>query len=49
MPSLAELRRKGRAKTEVRPEMPGLFDAVPAEAPAEDVSAASETAATCSD
>lgn len=37
MPSLAELRRKGRTKPDVRPEMPGLFDAVPQEVPAEDV------------
>jgi exodeoxyribonuclease VII large subunit len=36
MPSLAELRRKGKAKSDVRPQMPGLFDAVPMEAPAED-------------
>ena len=43
MPGLADLRRKGRAKIDVRPEMPGLFDEVPAEAPAEVVSAASET------
>jgi exodeoxyribonuclease VII large subunit len=44
MPSLAELRRKGRAKSSVRPEMPGLFDAVPAVAPVEDVSIPSEPA-----
>src|SRR5215472_7607376 len=31
MPSLADLRRKGRTRTEVCPEMPGLFDSVPAE------------------
>ena len=42
MPSLADLRRKGKTKTDVRPEMPGLFDALPAEAPAEDVPAVSE-------
>ena len=33
MPSLAELRRKGKAKSEVRPELPGLFDALPEETP----------------
>src|ERR1700761_4642804 len=37
MPSLADLRRKGKSKTDVRPEMPGLFDALPAEPAAEDV------------
>lgn len=42
MPSLAELRRKGRAKSSVRPEMPGLFDAMPAAAPVEDVFVPSE-------
>ncbi len=35
MPSLADLRRKSKTKTDVRPEMPGLFDALPAETPAE--------------
>jgi exodeoxyribonuclease VII large subunit len=30
MPSLADLRRKSRPKMEVRPEMPGLFDLLPA-------------------
>lgn len=45
MPSLAELRRKGRAKSDVRPEMPGLFDDVPAEPPVEDVSSSAEPAA----
>jgi exodeoxyribonuclease VII large subunit len=44
MPSLAELRRKGRTKTEVRPEMPGLFDALPAESLVEDVPALGEPA-----
>lgn len=34
--SLADLRRKGRTKVEVRPEMPGLFDGVPADSHAED-------------
>jgi exodeoxyribonuclease VII large subunit len=43
MPSLAELRRKGRTKSDVGPEMPGLFDAV-SEAPEEDPSAPSEVA-----
>ena len=44
MPSLAELRRKGKTKVDVRPEMPGLFDAMPAETelPAEDVPAYSD-------
>ena len=42
MPSLAELRRKSRAKSDVRPEMPGLFDTVPAEAPVEEASVLSE-------
>lgn len=46
MPSLAELRRKGRAKSNLRPETPGLFDAVPDVltdgAPAEDVTVSSE-------
>jgi exodeoxyribonuclease VII large subunit len=36
MPSLADLRRKSKVKTNVRPEMPGLFDAVPAEEPVEE-------------
>jgi len=40
MPSLADLRRKGKAKIESRPEMPGLFDALPAEAAEEDTPAA---------
>jgi len=44
MPSLADLRRKGKAKIEARPEMPGLFDALPAEAAAEDLSAPGEPA-----
>jgi exodeoxyribonuclease VII large subunit len=41
-PSLADLRRKGKAKPNVRPEMPGLFDALPAEVAAEDLLATSE-------
>jgi exodeoxyribonuclease VII large subunit len=40
MPSLAELRRKGRAKPDARPEMPGLFDAVPEDAPEEELASA---------
>jgi exodeoxyribonuclease VII large subunit len=44
MPSLADLRRKGKAKIDARPEMPGLFDALPAESAADDVSALSDPA-----
>ncbi len=39
MPSLADLRRKGRVRTDLRTEMPGLFDALPAEAPLENLPA----------
>ena len=41
-PSLADLRRKGRTKSDMRRQMPGLFDNLPAEAPADDVLSVTE-------
>jgi exodeoxyribonuclease VII large subunit len=42
MPSLADLRRKSKVKNDVRPQMPGLFDALPVEPHVEDVPVVSE-------